>query len=100
MAFLGCAIGIAQHPGQQAQGGVKHRLGGNLAPRQHKITKADFGYVEMIKHPLIDPFEPATQQDQPGMLGPGAGGCLAKAGAAGREVIDRRAGGVAALRRL
>ena len=48
---------VAQNLGQQAHGGIKHRLGGNFAAGQDKIAQGYLFNLMMIDHALVDAFE-------------------------------------------
>ena len=77
-------------PGQQPYAGVDQRHGGDFAARQHIIADRDLFQPARRDHPLVDPLEPAADQDD---AGPGGERLDPRAASAARRAGDIRSRG-------
>src|ERR1700748_3138284 len=58
----------AHYAGKQPDGSVEKRQSGHFAAREDKVSDRDFLDLPRIEQPLVDPLEPAAQDDRAGAL--------------------------------
>ena len=79
---------VAQHTGQQAGHSVHDHHGWNLSASEHIVADGDLITGQVLPHPLIHPLVPATDEDNPIVLGHSAGHCLGEGLALGGQKDD------------
>ena len=94
MAFFLGGGGIAKDAGQKPDGGVYHRLRGDLAAGQDEVAKADLLDRVMVQHALVDTLEPSAKHRDALGRGPAAGHGLVEGLSPRGKVGDRPGGAV------
>ena len=84
-AFVGGAVGGAHDAGQQADDGVQHDQGGELAAGQHVVADGEFFHRVGVDDALVDAFVAAAEQDEAGGGGVALGVGLGEGAAARGE---------------
>src|SRR6187549_756806 len=72
--IIPCALGGAEHSGNEADDGVDEDDGSNCAIGQDVISDGDLLIHEMIDDSLIDPFVMTAEDDEMFRGGKGGGG--------------------------